>query len=280
MIAQVYKDFLLNSEEVSTRYWQGVNVESRPDMVTRELLNYTFKLSLPNASLDYYRELVKPDLPWADDHFEERVCGYPLNPGTQWANWRLGVGAKDFRNAQGQFNINYMERIWPKFAGMVPPSEVPQHGTFEGLKPLKGIRYEYGDLNDVLKLMIKDPHTRQAYLPQFFPEDTGATHNDRTPCTLGWQFILRNGKLHIVYGLRSCDLVNHWLNDVYMAVRLLLWVLNELKIASEGWKSVVPGTLTMHITSFHVFLADYYKVQRWGKMNSSTLDELNGVAPI
>jgi hypothetical protein len=225
-------------------------------METYELLNYHFELWLPDEDLDGYRNDIEPDIPWADDHFEERVCGYPINPGTEWANWRLGGPADDFRGSDGRFNHNYMERIWPKYARKVPPAETVRGlgGSLVGLTPHRGILYDYGDLNDVVDLLQREPLTRQAYLPIFFPEDTGNVHRDRAPCTLGWHFIQREGRLYVFYPLRSCDVTNHFHNDVYMAIRLLIWVLDRLRERdADAWDLVTPGSLTMHITSFHCF---------------------------
>jgi len=242
--------------------WQGVDVSSKPDMETFELLNYSYTLWLPDEDLEGYGRDIEPDLPWADNHFEERVCGFPLNPGTQWRMWRLGHPADDFREKDGRFNHNYMERLWPKYAQRVPPADtIPLMAleTLDTLQSIRGIRYEYGDLNDVVDLLVRDPMTRQAFIPLFFPEDTGVAHNGRTPCTLGYHLILRDGTLHMVYYLRSCDVVNHWRNDTYMAIRLLLWFLQELRGCNDFWNDIGPGTLTVHITSLHLFRGTAHK---------------------
>lgn len=251
---------------VAPDFWQGVSVKGKPDMQTHEILNHSSELPLPEERLDYYQADIKPDLPWADNHFEERVCGFPINPGVEWAKWRLGSGAEKFLETNGMFNHNYMERIWPKYAGQVAePTQTAddwlgQIGQQDRLAlEHRGIRGPYGDLNSVVHLLTKNPLARQAYLPMFFPEDTGST--DRTPCSLGWHFIMRDNRLHMIYYLRSCDMFNHWRNDIYMAIRLLLWVLGRLReIDPDTWDNVRPGTLTTHITSLHVFRANFHQI--------------------
>ena len=126
--------------------------------------------------------------------------------------------------------------------------------------PNHGILYEYGDLSSVIQLLAREPLNRQSFLPIFFPEDTGAVHKDRTPCTLGYHFINRNDQLHCVYYLRSCDVTNHWRNDLYMSVRLIIWVLNKLREIDPYWSDVGVGTLTTHITSFHCFRGEMHKL--------------------
>lgn len=262
------------ASKVKTESWQGRPTEGKPDMATYELLNVTMGISLYDTygqamsstepfNLDHWRKDCQPHLPWADNHFAERVSGAPLNPGATYQDWRHGASAHSFTDHMGQFNHTYMERMWPKWAGKLGvlrsvnefddavqmAKELPQEHN--------GIRGEYGDLLDLVKLLVREPHTRQAYLPLYFPEDTGAS--GRKPCTLGYQFILRNHRLHCYYPMRSCDYANHFRDDCYLAVRLLLWIIEQCRTADPlgSWGDVMPGSLTIHCTSFHLFANDY-----------------------
>lgn len=213
---------------------------------------------------DELQNLIRPNLPWAEDHFQERVCGEPLNPGVQYKNWPWYRGNVETHKQPGQFSHSYMERFWPRWAnaGEVALSDNGM-GNF-------GIRYRYGDLNDVVSLLAREPYTRQAVLPVFFPEDTGAHHGERIPCTLYYHFLLRNQRLHCNYTIRSCDFLRHFKDDVYMAARLCQWVLEQLQEEHEGggdphmdhWHGVVPGKLTMLMHSLHVFEGDLPKMRR------------------
>lgn len=246
--------------------WQSIDVSKKPEMVMRETLNFSFQVAVMGESLKAIREDIKPNLPWADDHFEERVGGKPLNPGVQWAKWPWGNSADGFRDKDGQFSHTYMERIWPKFAGT---SYSPTGDTAKSSRndPNSGIRFDYGDLNDVVQHLADHPLTRQAYLPIWFPEDTGVAHGTRVPCTLGYHWIVRDGYMHTVYYIRSCDVVRHFQDDIYLSVRLTLWLLNQLRERDTKWKKVVPGFFTMHITSLHMFKADWHKHVAGGKWN-------------
>jgi len=114
------------------------------------------------------------------------------------------------------------------------------------------MRFKYGDLDDVVNLLKKEPFTRQAYLPIWYPEDTGAVHGERVPCTLGYHFIRRGDHLHILYFIRSCDYLRHFRDDIYLAIRKLYWILDKLK-TEPNWKNVKPGIFDMKITSLHIF---------------------------
>lgn len=248
--------------------WQGVDVSKRPEAKMVEVLHPEVRVPISGEALDFHRFDIKPNLPWADKHFDERVCGVPINPGVEWANWPWGVSAADHLEPNGMFNHNYMERYWPRFAGMVDQPTLsheeylmaelvdPNTGC-ETTSPHRGIRYEYGDLNDLIDMLAAEPDTRQAYLPIFFPEDTGTRNPTRKPCTLGYHFILRHGYFHITYYMRSCDFYRHWADDCYLTVRLLLWVLDRLREKQPDiWNMVKPGYFIMHITSLHMFTND------------------------
>lgn len=244
--------------------WQGVDVSKKPEMATRELLNVSFQVPLRGLEEpQYWAEDTKANLPWADVHFAERVGGVPLNPGESWKSWPWGHSADKFRTHAGQFDHTYMERFWPKYAGAFKRGELPNESEREHLKPhypREGIRFLYGDLNDLVTHLAEDPLTRQAYLPIWFPED--GTCRGRKPCTLGYHFINRFDYLHLRYDIRSCDFLRHWGDDCYLAIRLLLWVLDRLRDRDLRWRDVRPGMFTMHVTSFHLFENDYAQLRK------------------
>lgn len=146
------------------------------------------------------------------------------------------------REWPARFNHSYADRLWPK--------------RLEGGSDFVGQHWTYGDLNDFVDLLVKYPNTRQAWIPLFFPEDTGIADDARKMCSLGYQVIVRGGQSHIWYPLRSCDFVRHWRDDCYLAVRLLLWVTDQCRLRSEAWRNIVPGTYSMHMTSLHIFEGD------------------------
>jgi len=220
--------------EIKTEKWQGKEITDTHAMI--EILNPSFSCPVVE-DLDELKKEIKPNLPWADDHFQERVGREPLNPGNEYKNWpyyKHNPENDKFRTEGKKFTHSYMERIWP-------PETM-------------GIRYEYGNFDDVINLLVKEPFTRQAFLPIWFPEDTGVKHGGRVPCSLGYWFIRRGKWLHINYYIRSCDFIRHFRDDIYLTSRKLLWALDELrKKDPETWNDVEPGFLTMYIGSLHCF---------------------------
>jgi thymidylate synthase len=234
--------------EVEVGEWQSQDVSDKPHMVSRELRHETFKLRIPQSQMGLVHE-VKPNLPWAEDHFQERVGGEPVNPPPSEAWWPFAVAGNAAHKEGEKFSHSYPERIWPRRA--------ERHNA--GVPDLYGVRYRYGDLEDVLKLLTKNPQTRQAFLPIWFPEDTGAHQGQRVPCTLGYHFLIRAGYAEIVYYIRSCDLLRHFTDDVYMAGRLLQWVVGKLQ---GNGIDVKASSLIMHISSLHVFRGDYPRLEQ------------------
>lgn len=264
-INRVQEEYLQKARKVHSLRWQGVDISRKPEMATYEALHISFAVWMGGYEwdLESLARDIAPNMPWAEDHFQERVCGWPINPGIQWKRWPYGQHAARFLEG-GKFNHNYMERYWPKYANQGAfrgPTEVPPEHPFAGdgstlIEPRHGIGYEYGDLSDVVKLLSEDAYTRQAYLPVFFPEDTGGG-NKRAPCTLGYHFIMREDELDITYYIRSCDMLRHFRDDIYLTHRLALWVIDEVAKLDPKWKEVTPGTFNMHITSLHIFANDW-----------------------
>jgi hypothetical protein len=222
---------------VKTEKWQGI--EAPDDMF--EIMNHSFQMFIPQSLEELVSE-VKPNLPWADEHFFERVGGLPLNPPPSHVNWPFAQKNNEQFGGNSKFSHTYPERMWPKYASEEPNSK------------LSGIRFDYGDLADVVDLLEKEPFTRQAFLPIWFPEDTGVTHGERVPCTIGYHFMRRGNWLHIAYFIRSCDYIRHFRDDIYLAIRKLMWILDELKRRNpDMWNDVVPGYFSMHIISLHCF---------------------------
>jgi hypothetical protein len=255
-ISEVIENFKSNSTPFHPGMWQGIDVSQNPQARMFEQLHVTLTAPLNQKDLSWYREEIEPNLPWADDHFEkERVSGHPFNPGTTWTSWPYGHAAA--RALEGnRFNHTYAERFWPRWAGVTPGGLIPDEPPSGRLR---GIRHPYGDLNDLVNLLVKQPGTRQAYVPVWFPED--GSHMDRKPCTLGYHFILRDGKFDVTYYIRSCDIYRHFRDDIYLCVRLLLWILDQTSFLDRLWLRVKPGTLRMHITSLHCFVNDMFLIK-------------------
>lgn len=250
---------LLDTEPIHTGEWQAMDTAKSKAHATHELED----VSLVWDRLDSDQDDIVPfiDHSWADDHFSERVSGIPHNPAPSHLRWPYAVrGNGDHTDDQARFDHTYPERFWAKFAN---EGKKRPNGR-QVYVPHNGVRFEYGDLADVVNLLVRSPLTRQAYLPVWFPEDTGAVDGQRVPCTLGYHFMQRGGRLSCRYYIRSCDAYRHLSNDIYLAARLTKWVADRVYLQTK--ETAVPlhfrlGSFTMHISSLHAFVGDVPKIK-------------------
>lgn len=236
-------------QKIESPNWQGLG----NPVTLIEILGQSLRCSMPQT-YEELNENMKLKSSWAEDHFQERVEGVPTNPGKTYRDWPYYK--EDSYRAGGKFSHTYQERFWPKQAGTSLVSST------------RGIRYVFGDYNDLVDLLFREPETRQAYLPIFFPEDTGAVKGQRIPCTLGYLFTVRGDIMNLTYYMRSCDYIRHLDNDIYMAVRLAQHTLDQLirrqqnLKTNKDWKKVKLGIMTMHIESLHCFKSDIYELKK------------------
>lgn len=263
--AQLMSD-VIGQPTVHTGEWQAMKTEGSPAHATHELEDVS--LVWDQVPKDFREVFPHIDLEWAREHFAERVSGEPLNPAPSHERWPYAVGGNARHMQDKVFDHTYPERFWPQHAANrgrpytgwndpvsgVPVLSANQEGMY-------GIRFRYGDLSDVADLLARSPLTRQAFLPVWFPEDTGAHHGQRVPCTLGYHFMQRGGLLSIRYYLRSCDVYRHLSNDVYFTHRLLAWMCNQVEERSQGKIVMDPGKMVIHITSLHAFAGDKKKIE-------------------
>lgn len=215
--------------EIQTERWQGQEEPPRfleilhADLVAKMSDNEEECSTLTNATQ-----------PWARTHFEERVSGIPYNPPPSHTMWLKDT---DQYLSGKTFSHSYPERMWCD-------------------KNTDGIRFKWGNLEDAVSLLKKEPFTRQCYIPMWFPEDlTAANMGERVPCSFGWHFINRGDELHCSYHMRSCDVVRHLHNDLYFANCLALWLIDNSGL------DVKPGYLHFSSSSLHCFANDRYPLE-------------------
>lgn len=252
VLSKLIKGIENNGEIVKAGIWQASSQFQDEIMYVKR----NTQLVVPVGDIELNR--IGADLNWAEAHFQERISGKPTNPGETYKYWpyaQFKDGNDPYQDGD-VFSHTYQERFWPKHAGPKPirkqiEKEPPK---FEGYTPHKGIRYEYGDLDDVINQLKGNPLTRQAWLPIFFPEDTGAVHKQRVPCTLGYYFWVQGGKLHCNYVIRSCDVLRHFRNDIYLTSRLLQYIANCIDCKY--------GTMNFMCFNLHIFRNDLFALKK------------------
>ena len=101
---------------------------------------------------------------------------------------------------------------------------------------------------DYLLANLRKPHSRQAVASIWTPNP--APSRD-IPCTLTWQLLSRDGKLHAIVTMRSSDV---WLGIPYDVINFSL-----LSMGVAGELGLVPGSLIFNLGSSHLYDRDREK---------------------
>lgn len=222
MLREVERDLFEMGTRYQTATVQDKQVADDPRFQTIELMGYSYCLTqwdevLLREMLTYPGILNR--LEWCVEELDERL-GYqpfvPLNPGRAWTI------EKEFWKRflrDDKFSYTYAER-WQW--------QIPY----------------------VISELRQRPNTRQAILTMY--EQSRDLMNwggrDRVPCSLTYHFMMREGRLNLIYQQRSCDFVNFFAPDVYFAIGLLDHVAKEVNVPS--------GQFIHNINSLHAFRGD------------------------
>ena len=217
---EIRRDLAEVGIQVTTQTMQNKSREEGFEML--EIQNYIYTVTEPRL------EDLQPTQPWADGEFTERVSGVPINPGNAW---------------------QLRPEIWKHF---LVPTEYADGSTrmaFDYSYPAR----MYFQLWEIVKELKIHPDSRQLFLSVWDPQiDINRLGQCRVPCTLGYYFQKRKGKVNITYLQRSADYETHFQNDIYLAYRLLLWICD--KAGCE------PGMFTHWVGSLHVYKDDVHGV--------------------
>lgn len=242
--------------DVHPQTMQDKKIGDNPDYATKELRGYGFKLVKCPFNYGEITQMVnyvvngKADKATAaTDHIQDYIeaehkdrLSPASNPGNAFRT-RPEVWEEFLHD--GKFAYTYSERFYPQ-------------------------------LCRILKELREKPETRQAILnihsnicpiPQYavgeaFTRNTGKVWgsadmenmggNGRIPCSMYYQFMIREGALDLIYTMRSCDFLTHFPVDFALAMKMQTHVANEL-----GGMPV--GTFTYFAGSFHAYAIDLKK---------------------
>lgn len=200
--------------------WQGKDAGDRVRL--KELRNYGFTVQNPSLA-----NLTRANAPWCEAEFKERITAGTSNPGNAY-KLRPEVW-EELLESNHRFAYTYSERM------NTPVETAPA-------------------LWWLIQMLREDPTSRRAFLPVYFSEDLQrGQEGHRVPCTLGYNFIISESKLHITYLMRSSDFFTHFQNDLYLATKLQRYIADQ--VHSSGINAE-PGEFTFFTNNLHVFARD------------------------
>ena len=220
LMSEIFREVWEMGHIVHTNTMQNKDIADDEGYKTKEVMMYSYCLTgLKKISYLFFADVMARE--WADAEFVERVSFTPTNPGIAY-KLRKHIW-DEFLNADNKFDYSYNERM-------------------------------IGKIKDIIRLLKKDPDSRQAIINIWNDEDyDGIGGHLRVPCSMYYQFLIRNGQLNIIYNQRSADVVTHFGNDVYLAYRLMEHIAHLLDIK--------PGYLYHNIGSLHSYKKDWPKLK-------------------
>lgn len=211
-----YQNKELTGENMNTKELLGVNfVISKPSMRKKEMLQFIFKNEADNIEQYCEQELL------------DRINREGLNPGNSY-KIRLDLWQSLMSKKDGEkFDYTYSERINGKF---------PQ-------------------LDNAIAALKDDEHSRRAMVMIFNPEDTCESSGfaTRIPCSISYQFLIRNNKLMVIYYIRSNDYFKHFAIDIWLANAMQEYIVSQLK---DTYPNLKVGSLNYYCGSFHAYNED------------------------
>lgn len=127
-------------------------------------------------------------------------------------------------------------------------------------------------IDGVIQKIRKDPDTRQGVITLYDPAFSMYYGKDNV-CTPDFQFILREGLLHLIVNARSRDMIRGECIDQFTFTYLQEVVANELG-AAVGFYQVNIGSLHIYKDHFNL-LDEEMKFDSELKANTSTVDNTN-----
>jgi len=234
---RIYKDLLECVKETERNLAEmGIEVEGysmqnkvvmgNSDFFTKEIRGEVFTITShknQKKAFDFIKETYNIDhlnWRWIEEEFKERISTNFTNPGMAW-KLRKEVW-QQFINEDSEFDYSYNERMKPQ-------------------------------LIKIIKELRMHPNTRQAIIEIHNNElDINSLGGKkRIPCSLYYQFMLRKGKLEIVYSMRSCDFVTHFVNDIILAMKLQAYVAKLIEAE--------VGNFIFFCSSLHIYKKDLDK---------------------
>lgn len=113
----------------------------------------------------------------------------------------------------------------------------------------------------VKKILLKDPDSRQAIISIYQPKDLFICSRD-IPCTCTIQYFIRNGKLNAITYMRS--------NDIYLGMPYDIFSFTMLQEMMAVELNVEMGTYTHMVGSLHIYEKNYEILEMYDEKYSCT----------
>jgi len=215
---------------VPISHMQDKWVKGNKEFYTKELIGYSYKVSQADLKLNEMVNFLYKDrdaegvLDYCKLELQDRLAGVARNPGgahkSRYSLW------EEFLEDKQKFSYTYSERI-------SDPDLIKDQ------------------ISNVVEELKTSPDSRQAIVQIFNylydHKNIGGKH--RIPCSMHYQFLIRNKKLHGIYVMRSNDLLTHYVVDIWLACKIQMYIAAQLGIE--------VGSFTYFGGSLHAYAKDF-----------------------
>lgn len=232
MVREVNRELKELGITVPISHYQDKIVKGDVGFFTKELIGYSFRVSDPTIKHNEMIDFIYANNPkegervrnFIEQEVKDRTSGLPLNPGNSYKH-RINLW-EEFIEKDGKFSYQYAERINDK-------------------------NLSKNQIQTVIDELKENPDSRQGivqiYNYLYDCERIGGKR--RIPCSMHYQFLVRNNKLHSNYVMRSNDFYGHFAVDIIVAARLQMYIAEKLNIK--------VGSLTYFSGSLHAYMKDF-----------------------
>ena len=225
LMSEIFRDVLEMGIRVHPHSMQNKVVVGDDNFSTMEITNYDYCLLSLNEE-DYLFLFDPTCREWIREEIMERVGPIPVNPGQAY-KIRLHVWEQFL--VDGKFDYTYPERIAGK-----------------------------GAFHKIANEIRVNPDSRQLVMAIWDRQDINYIGGKkRIPCSIYYQFMVREGQINIIYNQRSADVVTHFGNDVWLAWAMMQAMTVAVNTFPEYKDNPLKvGHLYHNIGSLHVYKKD------------------------
>ncbi len=226
-VNETLRDLYVKGQTIESNTYQDKKLEGE-DRFVKELIGVSFIINKPLLKRKEALELIfKEDAKRIENYCiqeaKDRCSGEQLNPGNSY-KIREDMWNKFLENGD-KFSYTYSERLW-------------ENNQFKTVTDI--LRKDKGSRQGLL--MIWD------YNKDCKPERLGG--GNRVPCSVSYQFLIREGMLNCIYYMRSNDMLGHHVIDLYLAGEMMKYMTESLK---DTYPDLEVGQLHFMAGSLHAF---------------------------
>jgi len=229
---RLFKDCLEAVKEIERDLFEMgtiVTVESMQDKIdkfeTLELRTYAYTIIDPTRKIIEVMQYLNLNKDYITKEFNDRIGLEKVNPGKSWLcrkkEWEPYLH-------DGKFEYTYSERI----------------------------SHQLMEVADILEF---DANSRQGIVQiyDYNKDGDNRTGIARVPCSMYYQYMIRNNKVNGIYTMRSCDFLRHFGYDLILGIYLTNYLVVILQ--AHGHFEYSLGDFTHFIGSLHAYKNDLDK---------------------